>query len=130
MSKDLKPKQRLGQAGGRKKRIITWSVFGLILAGGGYGYWRYQNKEADVEVPVARVRKGEFVIAVKTRGEIKSVNSMRVTAPQVPDLRIVQVAESGKPVRKGDVVVEFEAAQQEQTLLERNTTVRTVDSEM
>ena len=95
----------------------------MLAAGGAYGAWRYSNKEAEVEVQVAKVRKGEFVIAVRTRGEIRSVNSVILTAPQVPDPRIVRIAESGKPVKAGDVVVEFDAAAQEQNLLERNTTV-------
>lgn len=130
MSKDLKPKQRLGQAGSKRGKIVGWTVIGLLLAGGGYGYWQYQSKEEPVEVPVSKVRRSDFVIAVKTRGEIRSVNSIIVSAPQVPDSRIVHIAESGSPVKKGDVVVEFDAAQQEQNLLERNTSVRTVDSEI
>jgi RND family efflux transporter MFP subunit len=48
----------------------------------------------------------------------------------VPDPRIVRLAESGKPIHKGEVVVEFDAAQQEQNYLERSTSVRTVDSEI
>src|SRR5690349_11810266 len=99
MSKDLKPKQRLGQAGSKRGRIITWSVLGLLAAGGGYAAWRYQAQDEPVEVAVAKVRKGEFVIAVRTRGEVKSVNSVFVTAPQVPDSRIVAIAESGKFVK-------------------------------
>jgi multidrug efflux pump subunit AcrA (membrane-fusion protein) len=130
MSKDVKPKQRLGQVGSRKKRIIAWSVFLLLAGAGGYAAYNYTSKPPEVEVPVARARRSEFVISVKTRGEIKSVNSIIVTAPQVPDPRIVRIAESGRPIKKGDVVVEFDAAQQEQNLLERNTTVRTVDSEI
>lgn len=130
MSKDVKPKQRIGQAGLRRKRIITWSILGVLLAAGGFALWRYNSAPEEVEVPVAKVRKSEFVIAVKTRGEIRSVNSMFLTAPQVPDPRIVRIAESGRPIKKGDVVIEFDAAQQEQNLLERNTTVRTVDSEI
>lgn len=130
MSKDVKPKQRIGQAGQGRRRAITWTLAGIVAAGGGYGAWRYNQKEEKIEVPVAKVRRAEFVIAVKTRGEIRSVNSMILTAPQVPDPRIVRIAESGKPIRKGEVVVEFDAAQQEQNLLERNTAVRTVDSEI
>jgi multidrug efflux pump subunit AcrA (membrane-fusion protein) len=130
MSKDLKPKQRIGQVGSRKGRIITWTVLGVLAAGGGWAAWRYGNKPEEIEVPVAKVRRANFVIAVRTRGEIRSVNSLLVSAPQVPSLRIVNIAESGRPIKKGDVVVEFDAAQQEQTLLEQNTTVRTVDSEI
>jgi multidrug efflux pump subunit AcrA (membrane-fusion protein) len=131
MSKDIKPKIRLGQtAASRRNRMIAWTVF-LVLAGVGgvYGY-RYATQETKVEVPVARVRTAEFVIAVRTRGEIKSVNSMILAAPQIPDPRIVRIAESGKPIRKGEVVIEFDTAQQEQNLLEQNTSVRTVDSEI
>lgn len=130
MSKDLKPKQRIGQSGSKKGRIIVWTVLGLAAAGGGYYAYQYGTKTTEVEVAVAKVRRGEFVIAVRTRGEIRSSNSVLLTAPQVPDPRIVRIAESGKPVKKGDVIVEFDAAQQEQTLLERNTSVRTVDSEI
>jgi RND family efflux transporter MFP subunit len=130
MSKDVKPKIRIGQsAASRRKRIIIWSILLLVLAGGGYAAYRYTNT-AVVEVPVAKVRKAEFVISVKTRGEIRSTRSVILTAPQVPDPRIVRLAESGRPIKKGEVVVEFDGAQQEQYLLERTTTVRTHDSEI
>jgi HlyD family secretion protein len=130
MSKDIRPKQRLGQVG--RTRLRKYGVPALLIAvlsGGAWAAYRYTNTTT-VEVPVAVVRKGEFVISVKTRGEIRSINSVILTAPQVPDPKIVRLAESGKPVRKGDVVVEFDAAQQEQFYLDRNTSVRTVDSEI
>ncbi len=131
MSKDVKPKQRIGQtAGSRRKRVITWVVLLLACAGAGYGAYRYQNTATKVDVAVAKVRTGEFVISVRTRGEIKSVHSEIIAAPQVPDPRIVRLAESGRPIKKGDVVVEFDAAQQEQTYLEKTTGVRTVDKEI
>ena len=130
MSKDLKPKQRLGQRASRRKQIITWSLLLLACAGGVFAAYRYGANATKVEVQVAKARKGEFTISVRTRGEIRSVRSDMVIAPQVPDLRIVRLAESGKPVKTGDVIVEFDAAQQEQTFLEKDTSVRTADSEI
>lgn len=130
MSKDLKPKQRIGQHTSRKRRTITWSVLLLACGGGLFAAYRYGTNTTKVEVQVAKVRKSEFAISVRTRGEVRSVHSQILTAPQVPDPRIVRLAESGKPIRKGDVVVEFDAAQQEQTYLEKNTSVRTADSEI
>jgi len=131
MSKDLKPKIRLGQtAASRRKRIILWTVLGLALAGGGYAAFRSGQQGNEVEVQVARVRKGEFVIAVRTRGEIKATHSEVIAAPQAPDLTITKLADSGKPVRKGEVVVEFDSAAQEQNLLTASTTVRTADSQI
>lgn len=130
MSKDLKPKQRIGQtAGSKRKRAIIWLVLLIACAGGGYAAYRYNNV-TKVEVAVAKARLGEFTVSVRTRGEVKSVRSELITAPQVPDPRIVRLAETGRPIHKGDVVVEFDAAQQEQTYLERNTSVRTVEKEI
>ena len=131
MSKDIKPKQRLGQtAGSRRRRAIIYTVLLLAAGGGAYAAYRYNAESTVVEVPVAKVRRGEFIISVKTRGEIRSVHSEILTAPQVPDPRIVRLAESGRPIKKGDVVVEFDAAQQDQTYLEKVTGVRTADSEI
>ncbi len=130
-SKDLKPKQRLGQtAGSGRKRAIIWTVILAACAVAGYEAYRRSSLAAPVEVPVAKVRRGDFVISVRTRGEIRSTQSQLIVTPQVPDLRITKLAESGKAVKKGDVIVEFDAAAQEQSYLERTTSVRTVDSQI
>lgn len=129
MSKDVKPKQRIGQKRSPVKRAITWSAALLVCGGGVYAAYRYTGT-AKVEVPVAKARVAEFIISVRTRGEIKSSRSVILTTPQIPSPQIVHLVDSGKPVRKGEVVVEFDAAQQEQTYLENATGVRTVDSEI
>lgn len=127
MSIDVK-KQRLGQTS-NKGRYIGWAIGLLALTGAGYAAYHY-NTSKPIEVPVASVRRGEFVISVKSRGEIRSVRSTILSAPQVPNPRIVRLAESGKPIKRGEVVVEFDTAQLEQFYLDRQTQVRTVDSEI
>src|SRR5215471_15607128 len=129
MSKDLKPKQRLGRPGSGKRRIIIWVVAGLACAGGVFAAWHFTGT-TEVEVPAARVRRGDFIISVRTRGEIKSTRSIILTAPQVPSPRIVKLAESGRAIHKGDVVVEFDPVQQEQNYIEKDTSVRTVQSQI
>lgn len=130
MSKDIKPKVRLGQsASGNRRRVITSILVLGLLAGGGYAAYRYTG-QTKVEVPVARVRQGEFVISVKTRGEVRSSRSVILSTPQIPDPRIVMLAESGKAVHKGQTIIEFDAAAQEQYYLDRATSVRTVDKEI
>ena len=104
-------------------------MVGLACAGGVFAAWHYTGT-TEVEVPVARVRRGDFIISVRTRGEIKSTRSIILTAPQVPSPRIVKLAESGKAVHKGDVVVEFDPVQQEQNYIEKDTSVRTVQSQI
>ena len=130
MSKEIKPKQRIGQVPqNRLRRVISWAVFLGLATGGGIYAYRLTGRTV-VEIPTARVRKAEFIIAVKTRGEIRSTRSVILAAPQVPSPKITRLAESGKVVQAGDVVVEFDAAQQEQFYLDRSTSVRTVDSEI
>ncbi len=128
MSKDIKPKVRIGRHGltGRKKAVL-WSIGLLLFGGAGYAAYYYGARTV-VEVPVARVRRGAFVLAVRTRGEVRSTKSIVLQAPQVPGLRIVKLATQGQFVKQGDVVVEFDASTQEQNLLDRQTTVDTVDS--
>ncbi len=130
-SKDIRPKHRLGDtAGSRRKRMIMWTVLLALSGVGGYAAYRYGATSAPVEVQVGKVRTGEFVISVRTRGEVKSTHSEVIMAPQAPDLRITKLAESGRPIRRGEVVVEFDAASQEQQLLEKSTSVRTADSQI
>src|SRR3954447_2514705 len=128
-SKDQRPSQRLGKSNPRRVKIITW-VIGLALCGGGVvTAYRYTGT-TEVEVPVARVRRGEFIISVRTRGDIKSARSVILKAPQVPGLCIVHLAESGRPVKKGDIVVEFNGSQQDQNVISRTTTVRAADGDI
>src|SRR5262245_55054124 len=130
MSKDLKPKKRIGQGkSSLKKKIIVWGIIAALVGTGVYLALRSRGT-TKVEVAVGRVRTGEFIDSVKTRGEIKSSNSVTINAPQVPDLQIVTLAPSGQRVKKGDVIVEFDSAQQEQNLLQYATTVRTVESQI
>jgi multidrug efflux pump subunit AcrA (membrane-fusion protein) len=123
-------KPRLGQAASsRKKKIIVWAALALAGLAGVYAAFHYGGT-TEVVVATARVRRTEFIISIRSRGEIRSTRSIILSAPQVPSPRIVRLAEAGKPIRKGDVVVEFDTAQQEQTFLERSTGVRTADSQI
>ena len=128
-SKDQRPSQRLGKSNPRRVKIITWTIALALCGGGAVAAYRYTGT-TEVEVPVARVRRGEFIISVRTRGDIKSARSVILKAPQVPGLRIVHLAESGRPVKKGDVVVEFDGSQQDQNVISRTTTVRAADGDI
>src|SRR5262252_5157557 len=125
-SRDRRPDQRLGKSNPRRMKIITWTLALGLCGGGLFAAYRYTGT-TEVEVPVARVRRGDFVVSVRTRGDIKSAKSTILKAPQVPGLRITRLAPNGRPVAKGDVVVEFDAVSQEQVVISRTTNVQAVD---
>ncbi len=85
---------------------------------------------APPELPTATVERRDFLRTVTSRGELKSAESEQIVTPQTPDLKIVQLAESGKPIRAGEIVVRFDESAQEDLLVERETQVRQVDSEI
>ena len=81
-------------------------------------------------LPTAIVERRDFLRTVTSRGELKSAESVQVAAPQTPGLKIVQLAESGKRIEEGDIVVQFDESSQEDLLIARETEVRQVDSEI
>jgi multidrug efflux pump subunit AcrA (membrane-fusion protein) len=119
-----------GQEKSTRRRWIVGSAALLAVGGGAVFAALHLTAPPTVDVPVARAQRGEFVISVRGRGEVRSVRSAVITAPQTPDARIVRLAESGKPIKKGEVVVEFDPVTQEQYYLDRNSQVRQVDSEI
>lgn len=113
----------------KSSQVVRWLFVAVLLiavAYAGLQFWAPATRE----VPTARVERREFVQTVRTRGEVKSLHTVPVAAPQTPDLTIVRLAADGKPIKKGEVVVEFDAASQEERYLEKSTEVRQVDSEI
>jgi HlyD family secretion protein len=126
-SKDLKPKRRLGKINPRRNRIIAWSI-GLLTGGSAiYAAYHY-GAITKVEVAMARVRRADFVITARARGDIKASRSATLRAPQVPDLRITHLVANGTRVNRGDVIVEFDGAQHEQNAISQTVTLALIDS--
>jgi RND family efflux transporter MFP subunit len=128
-SKDQRPKTRLGKSHPGRVKAAVWTIILLAGGGGSYAAYRYTGT-TEVEVAVARVRRADFVVSVRTRGDIKSARSTILKAPQVPGLRLTRLAPNGRPVSKGDVVVEFDGVGQEQMVIMRSTNVQSVDGDI
>jgi len=119
---EIRPQTRLGKHDPRKVKAM-FALIGLLAASGGaYATYHY-GMTTELQIPVGRVRRGEFIISVRTRGDIKSTRSAILVAPQVPGLRILRLAKNGQVVKKGEVVVQFDTATMEQNLYTRNNAV-------
>ena len=78
---------------------------------------------APPNVTTADVTKGDFVDYIQIRGDIRPAKSIVLAAPLQSggDLQILKLVKNGSAVKKGDVVVEFDATTLRQRLLERQS---------
>lgn len=68
-------------------------------------------------VPTAKVVRGPLKLTVYASGELRAGRTVNLTAPPAGgQLRIVKLLQTGTPVKAGDVVLEFDPADQEFTL--------------
>lgn len=113
---------------GRSKRVRKWVVFLVVLAlagAAGYEAFRLRKASAATTLPTAPVRKGDFSVIVRCRGELKARRSMQIVAPMnVPDLRIVWAAQPSSKVKAGEVVVKFDKSSAQQQLQEKQAALR------
>jgi multidrug efflux pump subunit AcrA (membrane-fusion protein) len=106
----------------RGKRIRSWIVFLTVLLGIGgasAGVYRMRQAQASVSFPTAPARKGEFLVIIRSRGELRAARSVQVYAPVVPQLRIAWLAPSGAMIKEGDLMIKFDSSASEQQLQQK-----------
>jgi multidrug efflux pump subunit AcrA (membrane-fusion protein) len=65
-------------------------------------------------IPVAEVKQGDLNIEVHATGELSASHSVMLAAPTIggDGLQITKLVQTGYPVKKGDVVIEFDPSEQ------------------
>ena len=70
--------------------------------------------DAAIATPTASVMKGPLKLTVHATGELRAGRTMTLVAPPVGGrLRIVKLVPTGAAVKKDDVVMEFDPADQQ-----------------
>src|SRR5579863_9283978 len=91
---------------GKRMRLLAMLVVGVVVII--LGAWALSR--GSVPVPTAVVERGEFTDALAFQGEVQALKSVTISAPtQAGDLQIIKIAAEGIAVKKGDVVVQFDA---------------------
>ncbi|MBI4892254.1 MAG: HlyD family efflux transporter periplasmic adaptor subunit [Acidobacteria bacterium] len=104
--------------------VVALVLLGLAAAGAA-AFIKYRGTNATSALPSAPARRGEFLVIVKCRGELRARRSVQVTAPMnVPDLRIVWLAPPNSAVKEGDVVVRFDQSSAKQILQEKEAALK------
>src|SRR5262249_9041974 len=112
----------------RHKAAALLAAAGFLL--GGLGAVALHRTSAP-GVATAEVKRGEFVDYVQIRGEIKALHSVQLTAPSIPgDLQIVKLVPTGTVVKAGDVVVQFDTANLQRTLEQKQSELKSAEADI
>jgi HlyD family secretion protein len=114
-----------------RKRLRSWLIFLvvlLIVGGASAGIYRLRQVQAKVSFPVAPVHKGDFLVIIRSRGELKAARSRSVYAPIVPQLRIAWLAPSCTIIHEGDPMIRFDSSAAQQQLQQKEATLRQVQA--
>jgi HlyD family secretion protein len=97
----------------RWRRVVAAST-AVIAALAVVAAWSRVTPAAARRIPTARVQRGHVQVTVHTSGELRAGRSMQLIAPPTgANLQIVRLAAPGEPVKAGDLVIEFDTAEQE-----------------
>ncbi len=91
------------------------------------------NLPNTVNVATALASRGEFIIDIGVQGEIDAKNSTNVSIPRLRrrmSLRIVDMAEEGSIVKKGDFLIQMDTAEAQQKLDEEKDKLENVKAQL
>ena len=111
----------------RKKIVVGTGV--LVLGGLGLGAFRLAS--STVTLPTAEVKRKEFVDTLEIKGEVKALRSVVIAAPySAGDLQIVNLVANSAKVKKGDLIVEFDATTTKQKLAQDQSSAKSAEAEI
>src|SRR5688500_666893 len=108
------------------------AVAGVLVAIAGAAVAINARAGSIPNVTTAEVTRGDFVDYIQIRGDIRPAKSIQLAAPLEAggELQIVKLVKNGAAVKKGDVVVEFDAMTLKQRLMERQSELKTAEGEI
>jgi HlyD family secretion protein len=120
----------------RTRFVVVGLAVGLVGAGA-FAARNLAGSTANViaesgpVVPTARVFRGTLELTVHMNGDLRATRQVALTAPSVGGaLRVLKVLETGTPVNEGDVIMEFDPADQLYALEQAESQVLEADQEI
>jgi len=102
----------------------------LALTSMGIYALAHSSKKTPI-LPTFQVRRGEFLDVLQFRGELKAMKSQSIIAPaNAGDLQILKLLPDGTQVKEGDVVVQFDPTQTQQSLSQYQSTLKSSQAEI
>jgi HlyD family secretion protein len=119
----------------RKKRVLTVTIGASLvcvaIAGFAMVHWA-APKTAALDVPIGRVKRGDLAMRVYVTGELRASQSQMLTAPPIGGgaLQITHLLHTGTTVKKGELVIEFDPAEQRYNLEQQRSELMQAEQEI
>ncbi|MFC2075596.1 efflux RND transporter periplasmic adaptor subunit [candidate division KSB1 bacterium] len=86
-------------------------------------------------VELYTVSRGDFINTITVTGELEAVNSEMISTPflswhQAGMPKIIEIVDDGERVEKGDILVQFDTAEIEKTILDAETELEIAEAEV
>jgi multidrug resistance efflux pump len=118
-------------------KIAASVVVTLLTVAGGAAYYMRGSTgsvlaSGPASLPATRVVRGAIELSVHTNGDLRASRSVLIQAPSVAGglLRLVTMAETGMPVKTGDLVLEFDPTEQQYNLEQARSQVAEAEQQI
>ncbi len=105
-----------------KRALVALAVCAALalVVWGSIRIYRSIQAATAPEIPVAKVQRGDITLAITAKGELRGGNPETLAAPLTggSEMHITALKKTGEPVKKGDVVAQFDTTEQEFKLKE------------
>lgn len=113
------------------KRLLLAAVVLVAVGSIAAAVASYATSSRGPSQPTVRVVRGTFDTTVTTEGELRTPRAVMLVAPPVGgSLQLVNLAKSGAAVKAGEVVFEFDPAEQEYLLEQARYELQLADQEV
>ncbi|MEZ5401642.1 MAG: efflux RND transporter periplasmic adaptor subunit [Bryobacteraceae bacterium] len=116
------------------KKWIVRLLMVLVAAAAGWGGYTALKKIPEAReggLPTAKVRQGDIVVRTFARGELRAVRSMTLTAPNLfGTVQVTKLAPLGAFAREKDLVVEFDDAELQSRIEEKQLELDQLDEQI
>lgn len=120
-----------GRLTGLWKRRWKWAVAGGAIAVVAMVVLGARLASPEPRIPTSIVVRGTFQNLLTLRGAVKARRSVVLNAPMsAGELMIVKLASDGAPVKKGDLIAQFDASKLEQTLSDDQSALKTAEAQI
>lgn len=113
-------------------KILIRLVILAVIVGAAWGGYRFmqQMPARQQSIATATVRQGEIVVRTFARGELRAVRSATLTAPNLfGTVQVTKLAEIGAFAHEKDLVIEFDDAELQSSVEEKQLEIDQIDEQ-